>query len=1488
MKKIKQKLKLKLICMLVVLCTILVTNNTKIYGAISGAAKFDTLYVGVGDHDAVYGTPALYYYTLDGNIAYCLEMAVRVLKTDYTPTIYNDPRIAYALTADHGYTDNVAANFQIRQAVIWALLGQINIDSLYPGDPGCVQAAKNLYYAAASYTGTVDSPSVSDTNLFFHVEGMQYVSNNITIRKGVSSDYYDMILLGLPSGSYISDISGNPVNTSNITYDTTIQVRIPLESILTDINSIDFTANSRGSVLNTQNAYVAENVRSQMLMIPDVVGTPVTSSTRMMLATGIRALGGLEIKKVDEYGKAIKGTTFKVTNGNITRTQVTGDNGIATFLDLPAGNYTIEETNASYGYYNDRVVITQRVITGITVNTSKSNKEERGRVKIIKSDELTGNIPQGDATLQGATYKIYANEDVYTPNGSTLIYSKDQEVATLTTNSEGITNTVDLPLGRYRYRENTPSEGYMLNDEEKIFTISYDNQDVEIKDYTFESNERVKTNDIAITKKLQRTDSTPQMNLSGAKFRATLKSDRSKTYESSVTDESGYCVIENLPYGTYEIEEIVVPDVALKIDNFDVFVDKDSSEREPYTYTKENIAKKMKIVIHKEDIETGTTTQGDAKLDGAKYTIYRDEALTDAVETVTIQDLQAESGWYLVGTYYVKETSIPEGYLIDESTYTIVQIPAEQTIEYSYHDITSKELVEKGNIYIAKFADNNTNEGRGSTTKPGAAGVELTLTLNSKPETKYTSVVQENGYAEFIDIPYGWYTITETKSLEWVDIMDPQAVYISHNEQKLYYIIQDPRNERKLKIVKVDSETGKTVPLAGTTFRVWDIATRQYIKQTYNYPVPTEIEEFTTTDDGTLVLPEGLIPGEYQLQEINAPYGYVLNEDRMTFSINATTPESPEYIETIEVEFPNTAQKAVVTVFKKGEVFTSKKSEEDMTRPVYEVKGLEGVEYTITAKEDIITPDGTTRMRNGETTTFVTNEEGIGKSQELYLGKYSIKETKTINGYIIQSQEIPFSLEYKGQNVEIYEKDMDYLNIRQKVRLKLNKEMEESEYKGLLKDAYKDIVLGIYSKEKLSNYKGEEIIDENVLLDKLYITEEGINTPCYDLPLGSYYIKELKTNENYKLNEEEYSFEITSKDDTSSTIEINMVSKIKNTLDELPRVTLFKVARENRTFVESVRDVFTGYDSTAKTHSIANVKFKLYSDNNGVPVELQNINNESTYTTNEDGIIEIENLPYGKYYYQEISVPFGYELDNSLHEIEVVKDDEKDKRMTVENKLVETRLFTKTDAFSSEAIPDCTFEILNEEKEVIYTNTTNNKGEYYISIDLLTPGKVYYYHEIAAPEIYELNDELHPFTVNEDYTIDITNVENLRKTSTIKISKVDFIDGTKIPNCKFELKSTETDWREEGVTDENGEYYFENVPYGEYIYTEIEAAEGYNIDTTPHRVTIDAETVAFRISNEKMIDVFTGDIMISVLLPLLGLSIYGIIYIIYKKKIFNR
>ena len=150
-----------------------------------------------------------------------------------------------------------------------------------------------------------------------------------------------------------------------------------------------------------------------------------------------------------------------------------------------------------------------------------------------------------------------------------------------------------------------------------------------------------------------------------------------------------------------------MPDKALKIDNFEVNIDQDSSERGPYRYTKENVAKKMQITIFKEDKETGRVTQGDARLEEAEYTIYRDEALTDAVETVTIRkqddgSYKATTGNYLVGTYYIKETKRPIGYLADETIYKVEKNAAEQTQEFSYHEITSTEMVEKGNIYIVK------------------------------------------------------------------------------------------------------------------------------------------------------------------------------------------------------------------------------------------------------------------------------------------------------------------------------------------------------------------------------------------------------------------------------------------------------------------------------------------------------------------------------------------------------------------------------------------------------------------------------------------------------------------------------------------------------------------------------------------------------------------------------------------------------------------
>lgn len=1484
--------KILFVIILVLSLVVFIPKTTNAY--MTGIGRFEKLWVGVPEYDVEYGHgPCLYYYTVDGDYAHCIQLPVRLKKMNYASAPYDDPRIGYALAADHGYKWSEEADFQIKQAVIWAILGQVNIEGLYAGDWGAVQAAKNLYYAAMNYTGNVGAPGLSTTALDFSVIGSEMVSNAISANLAENNSYYDISLSGFPNGTYITDMNGNRMQTTGINWNSTFQIRIPLESIMTDITTIGANATSHGTTYNVSATFYSTTVKSQQLISSHPTYTDKSASTPMRLSSPIRALGTLNVIKKDEWNRGVSGATFKISLGSNVYTANTNGDGVASFSDIPAGTYTIEETYAPFGYYNDRQNISARVITASTVTATKQDKDEKAKVTFTKVDRETGNTPQGDAVLSGAEYTIYAREDIYAQNGVDLLYSNGAEVAKCTTGDNGISNTVTIPLGKYMYKETKASTGYNLNDEEIDFTLSYDSQYIEYVERNITVYEDVKKNNIEIIKKLQRTDSTPQLNLQGAKFSATLKSDRNKVYYSEMTDSNGYTRFVDLPYGTYEIEEVVVPDVALKIDNFDVFVEQDKTERAAYRYTKEDVSKKMQITIYKEDIETGTTTQGDAHLENSEYTIYRDEACTDAVETVTIKlqsdgTYTATTGWYLVGTYYIKETKRPEGYLIDENVYTVTQVPKEQTVERSSHTTLSKELVEKGNVYIVKYLENNTNFEQGSTTKNPAVGVELTLTLDSKPETNYTAIIDEKGYAEFIDIPYGWYTITETKSIEYVDIMDPQPLYIARDKQKLYYIVQDPRNKRNLKIVKRDEETKEVIPLVGSTFKIWDVSQNRYIKQTYNYPTPVDIDEFVTTTDGTLVLPDGLIPGAYELEEIDAPYGYVRKDTRYPFTIEASTPENTEQVKTVIVDFTNVAQKARVVVFKRGEMLSGSFKEGDITRPTYEVKGLEGVEYTITAREDITTPDGTIRMKMGETVTITTGPDGIAKSEELYLGNYSIQETKTIKGYLESTKEFSFVLEYQGQEIDIWDKDMDFTDVRQKMSLNIFKDFETPRYIGMLKDSYLDVVLGIYTKEALTDNMGNEIIAANVLVDKLYINEDSTITQNYDLPMGKYYIQEISTNENYILSDDTYDFEFSPEDNVTPVIDITLDRNVTNDLRELAKLRIIKYAHRNLTPLLKVRAFFTG-ENLEEKHTLKDVKFKLYWDNDGVAEELISTDGVSEYKTDADGVIDIENLPFGKYYYQEIEVPKGYELDNALYSFEIDDSyEEEPLLLDVYNEIKDIKLFTKTDAFNSEVIPDCEFEILDEDENVIYTNTTDENGDFYMPIDMLEIGKVYYYHEISAPDMYELNDELHEFILNEDETVTIDNVQNLRKTSTILISKTDFLSGDKIPNCAFVLESKETDFRVEGTTDENGEYYFENIPYGDYTYTEISAPEEYNIDTSPHNITIDGETYEIRVKNEKIVN--TGDIDMTLVISISILSLIGTSYIIYryKNKIISR
>jgi uncharacterized surface anchored protein len=211
---------------------------------------------------------------------------------------------------------------------------------------------------------------------------------------------------------------------------------------------------------------------------------------------------------------------------------------------------------------------------------------------------------------------------------------------------------------------------------------------------------------------------------------------------------------------------------------------------------------------------------------------------------------------------------------------------------------------------------------------------------------------------------------------------------------------------------------------------------------------------------------------------------------------------------------------------------------------------------------------------------------------------------------------------------------------------------------------------------------------------------------------------------------------------------------------------------------------------------------------------------------------------------------------------------------------------TKKDIFTGEMVPNCTFEITDEDGNILMHSTTNEEGTAYILTKLFENGKKYYYTEIEAPDIYDLNTEPHEFIAeideNGNWAAEPIVVNNYRKTSTVELTKLDMVDSTPIPNCKFELRSLETDFVVEGVTDENGVYVFKDIPYGKYTYTELEAPEEYLIDTTPHEITIDAEDIKIVVKDERAPD--TGDIAVATLAVIAVVCALGIVFVSVKNK----
>lgn len=334
-----------------------------------------------------------------------------------------------------------------------------------------------------------------------------------------------------------------------------------------------------------------------------------------------------------------------------------------------------------------------------------------------------------------------------------------------------------------------------------------------------------------------------------------------------------------------------------------------------------NVLKKFTVEVTKQDAEM-VSAQGNATLAGAVYGLYLDGKLADTYTTDS--DGYFKTKEYVCGNYTLQEISPSEGYLLDETVYPVGAEAKNFTIENNLVSKTVTEDAVKGNISIIKHTD----DGKTQIETP-EVGAEFEVYLksagsyvNAKDSEKDYLVCDENGFAQTKDMPYGVYTVHQTVGWEGTEFIADFDVNISENGQTYRYLINNSEFKSYVKVVKVDSETGKTIPYEGAGFEIYD-SNGKKISMMFAYPTPTTIDTFYTNSEGYLITPEVLTYGEYSLVEVQAPYGYVLDSTPVAFSISADNSEEENALTVVKVNKENIAQKGRIRVQKTGDIFSS-------------------------------------------------------------------------------------------------------------------------------------------------------------------------------------------------------------------------------------------------------------------------------------------------------------------------------------------------------------------------------------------------------------------------------------------------------------------------------------------------------------------------------------------------------------------------------------
>ena len=1099
-------------------------------------------------------------------------------------------------------------------------------------------------------------------------------------------------------------------------------------------------------------------------------------------------------------------------------------------IQLPDSTYYAKELKAPTGYSIDPTVYT------IKAGKNKVTEDlKTGTIKINKTAE--------DGIISGREFKI-----TYSYNGKSLS-------ETAKTNANGIATfddlrVYDMSTGKaitYTVSEINVDTRYEVP---KAQNVTLTSGDVDLT-VNVKFNNQLKTGSIKINKHSEDNQNDDrEFTITG----------NGKTYTIK-TGSDGVAILSDIPVYNSRNEKIVytISEKNVPI-RYVVPAEQTATLTADATTTKtfKNILKKFTVEVTKQDSET-TSAQGDGTLAGAVYGLYKDGELADTYTT-------DENGYfktkeYVCGNYTVQEISPSEGYLLDKTVYSVGAEAENYFIEHNPLSMTVTEDVVKGNIAIIKHSDDGSTQ-----IETPEVGAEFEVYLKSSGS--YANAVEterdhltcdENGFAQTKDMPYGIYTVHQTVGWEGTEFIADFDVNISKNGQTYRYLINNAEFESYVKVVKVDSETGKTIPYEGAGFEIYD-SNGQKISMMFAYPTPTTIDTFYTNSEGYLITPEVLPYGEYSLVEVQAPVGYVLDSTPVPFTVSADNAEEENALTVIKVHKENTAQKGRISVQKTGDIFktvamaSSAYTDEngEMTvnpttyTPVFASGNLSGAVFQVIASEDIVTLDGTIRANAGDVVAEITTDEnGYAESDLLYLGNYEIKEVSAPFGYVQNTESQFVELTYAGQEIAVLDTvNTSFVNDYQDVEISLSKVMENDELFGIYgKDCYTSVSFGLFAAEDITAADGT-VIPADGLISEVSLDENMTAVIAEKIPFGKYYVQEIATDEHYVLNGEKYlvTFEYMGQEVTTVSIDCGQfVNELK-------------------------RGKIEGIKVNESEEPLENALFGLFA------VDTAEFTSESAYMTavsDKNGYFKFDEIPYGEYVVHEIEAPTGYILSDESYPVTVCEDGETITVRTI-NKPITVEL-SKIDVYGEELI-GAEMQLENANGEIVDEWTSD--GTNHVVTEL--PAGDYTLKEIAAPDGYVIATDI-KFTVDVYGNVTVENVEAtatsengnplvvmIDDTTKVQISKQDITTGEELPGAKLQVIDRDGNVVEEWVSSSEPHFIEGKLIAGkEYTLKETIAPEGYEI-ANEIKFTVNAdgsvtEVIMYDELTPKITTPYTGD-----------------------------